>query len=159
MTPHRVTSAQDAPAILTLIRAAFAYMDGVIDPPSSMHLLTAAEIARQIATAEVWAIGTPPLACMILTPKGDWLYLGKLAVAHDLRGRGLARALVATAMQRAATLGLRGVELHTRIELLANHATFTALGFHETARSAHPGYDRPTSLTFRRPLDPKEPPR
>ena len=55
-------------------------------------------------------------------------------------------------MRRAKALGLRGVELQTRIELTANHATFAALGFVETERTAHPGYDRPTTLTFRRPL-------
>lgn len=55
-------------------------------------------------------------------------------------------------MLRAELLGLRGVELQTRIELTANHATFAALGFVETGRSAHPGYVLPTTLTFRRAL-------
>lgn len=159
MTPYRVTAPYDWASLLRLIRGAFAYMDGVIDPPSSMHRLTEGDIAGQAATGEVWAIGTPPVACMFLTVKGDWLYLGKLAVATDQRGKGLARALVESAMDRAAALGLMGVELQTRIELAANHATFAALGFHETGRSAHPGFDRPTTLTFRRPLTQKDTPR
>lgn len=154
MTPTRVTPPYDWGSLLALIRAEFAYMDGVIDPPSSMHRLTEAEIARQAEDGEVWAIGTPAVACMFLTVKGDWLYLGKLAVAAGQRGKGLARDLVDLAMSRARTLGLAGVELQTRIELTANHATFRALGFAETGRSAHPGYDRPTTLTFRRALEP-----
>ena len=151
-SPYRVQAPHDWAALLALIRGAFGYMDGVIDPPSSMHLLTVEGIAQQAETGEVWAIGVPPVACMFLTPKGDWLYLGKLAVAADQRGQGWARGLVNRAMARAAEMGLRGVELQTRIELTANHATFAALGFVETGRSAHAGFDRPTTLTFRRPV-------
>lgn len=150
MTPYRATAPYDWASLLHLIRAEFAYMDGIIDPPSSMHRLTEGDIAAQAETGEVWAIGTPPVACMVLTVKGDWLYLGKLAVGSDQRGKGLARCLTDTAMQRAAALGLRGVELQTRIELTANHATFAALGFVQTGQSAHPGFDRPTTLTFRK---------
>lgn len=150
MTPYRVRGPYDWTALLALIRGAFAYMDGVIDPLSSMHRLTAEDIARQAEAGEVWTIGLPPVACMFLTIKGDWLYLGKLAVAGDHRGMGLARGLVNRAMARAAEMGLRGVELQTRIELTANHATFAAMGFVETGRSAHAGFDRATTLTFRR---------
>lgn len=152
MTPYRVTAPYDWDSLLALIQAAFAYMDGVIDPPSSMHRLTAADIAAQAGATEIWAIGQPALACMFLTPRGDQLYLGKLAVAEGQRGKGLARSLIGTAMVRAKALGLQGVELQTRIELTANHATFRALGFTETGRSAHPGFDHPTTLTFRRAL-------
>lgn len=152
MTPYRATEPCDWTAFLALIRAEFAYMDGVIDPPSSMHRLTVADIAAQAESGEVWGIGVPPVACMFLTIKGEWLYLGKLAVAAERRGKGLARALIQIAMTRAATLGLSGVELQIRIELTANHASFAALGFKETGRSAHPGFDRPTTLTFRRAL-------
>ena len=159
MTPYRVTAPHDWASLLALIRAEFAYMDGVIDPPSSMHRLTEDDIARQAETGEVWVIGRPAMACMFLTVKGDWLYLGKLAVAADQRGKGLARDLVDQAMARASALGLKGVELQTRIELVANHVTFAAMGFHETGRSAHPGYDRPTTLTFRHPLPQKDSPR
>ncbi len=152
MTPIQVTAPYDWTSLLALIRAAFAYMDGVIDPPSSMHRLTEADIARQAEEGEVWVAGTPPVACMFLTVKDDWLYLGKLAVASDQRGKGHARRLVDQAMLRAKALGLRGVELQTRIELTANHAIFAGLGFVETGRTAHPGYERPTTLIFRRPL-------
>lgn len=150
MTPYRVSAPYDWTSLLTLIQGAFAYMDGVIDPPSSMHRLTADDIKDQAQNAEVWAIGNPPIACMFLTPKADYLYLGKLAVDPSQRGKGHARALVDVAIERAKALGLHGVELQTRVELTANHATFRALGFTETGRSAHAGFDRPTTLTFRR---------
>ena len=48
--------------------------------------------------------------------------------------------------------GLTTLELQSRIELLENHAAFTAMGFVKTAETAHPGYDRPTTFTFRKAL-------
>ena len=135
-------------SLLTLIRRAFAGMEGRIDPPSSMHALTPATIAAQAATAEVWAIGSPAIACVFLTPQPGALYLHKLAVDPAYHHNGHARALVGMAATRAAALGLPALTLSTRVELVENHATFRALGFTETARSAHPGFDRPTTLHF-----------
>lgn len=146
-TPRRLAADDPAlPAVLDLIRGAFAYMDGVVDPPSSVHRLTLNDLRR----GEVWALGEPPAAALMLTVKGEALYLGKLAVAEGQRGRGLARRMVDTALARARALGLTSVELQTRVELTANQAAFAALGFAEVARTAHPGYDRPTSITWRR---------
>jgi GNAT superfamily N-acetyltransferase len=147
LTPRRATP-QDLPATLSLIRAAFAYMGGRIDPPSSMHHLT----IENLGNSEVWVIGSPPLACLVLTPKADALYLGKLAVAASERGKGHARALVNHAERRARALGMAALELQTRIELVENQRAFEAMRFIEVARTAHEGYDRPTTITYRRPL-------
>jgi GNAT superfamily N-acetyltransferase len=148
LTPWRAAEPFDWEAALSLIRRAFAGMEGRIDPPSSIHRFTPADLQ----TGEFWCIGTPPLACILLTAKSHALYLGKLAVEPGLARRGLARALIATAETRARALGLPALELQTRVELTENHATFRALGFQEIARTAHAGYDRPTSITFRKPL-------
>lgn len=143
--------------VLTLIQSTFAFMDGRIDPPSSMHRLSLDSVSAQAETGEVWGIGDPVQACVFLTPKPDSLYLGKLAVAPDTRRQGFARRLIALARSRAADLRLPCVELQTRIELVENHATFEALGFREIARTAHPGYDRPTSITYRLNLQDQTP--
>ena len=104
--------------------------------------------------AEVWVIGLPPRACAVFTPRGDAMYIGKLAVAAAHRGRGYARALMAAADLRAAALGLGWLELETRVELVENQAVFAAMGFVEVGRSAHAGFDRPTSITYRRAVVP-----
>lgn len=150
--PRRLTPDDDLTPVLDLLRASFAHMDGVIDPPSSLGRMGLAELRAEAGRAELWVIDPGPLACMILTPQADRLYLGKLAVARAARGRGLARVLVDLACDRARALGLPQVTLQTRVELLGNHAAFRALGFAETGRSAHPGFDRPTSITFQRPV-------
>lgn len=147
-TPYRLGPDSDFGAVLHLVQSAFAYMDGRIDPPSSMKDLTPAIISQQADTAEVWAIGAAPDACMFLTTRPGCLYLGKLAVAGGQRGKGLARVLVNLAEERCRALGLPVLELQTRVELTENQAIFRALGFWETGRSAYAGYDRPTSVTF-----------
>lgn len=134
------------------MQGAFAYMDGRVDPPSSIHRMTADTLNRHAAEGEVWAIGEPPLAAFILTPGPSSLSICKLAVATSARGRGLARRLTDVAEERARALRLPWLELQTRIELIDNHATFAALGFSMIAETAHPGFSRPTSLTFRRPV-------
>ncbi len=142
--------ASDLMQVLDLIRAAFAYMDGRVDPPSSMHRLTIEDLRHSAATGEVWVIGDPVGACVVLTPYPDRLYLGKLATHPQQRKSGLARQLVDRAVQSARERGLGLVELQVRVELTENIDAFERLGFRIVRRSAHDGYDRPTSVTMHR---------
>jgi GNAT superfamily N-acetyltransferase len=148
--PVQVRDPFDWDGLLALIRAAFADMEGRIDPPSSVHRLQAADLARQAESGEVWVMGQPPVAAMVLTPKADALYLGKLAVDRGFRGEGLARRLIACAEGRARAGGWAALELQVRVELVENQRVFAGLGFVETGRTAHEGFDRPTSITFRK---------
>ncbi len=171
--PWRVGADSDAlPAILALIRRAFAPMRGRIDPPSSAERLDLAAIRAQARAGEIWAIGTPPVACIFLTPpqgarestgkdaeggagrdaQEGALYLSKLAVDPARRGGGLARRLLAQAEARARALGLARLTLKARIELSENHAFFRQAGFVEAGRECHPGFDSPTTLLFAREL-------
>jgi ribosomal protein S18 acetylase RimI-like enzyme len=145
MELYRMTPGDDFAPILALITRAFAGMHARIDPPSSLQSLT---IETLQSGGEVWAAGHPASACMILTPRPDHLYLGKLAVDPAMQGRGLARILITQAETRARQLNLPCIQLQTRVELTENHRVFTRLGFTQTAATAHPGYARPTSLTF-----------
>jgi ribosomal protein S18 acetylase RimI-like enzyme len=149
LSPHRLhPDDPDLAAILPLLQRCFSYMEGRIDPPSSLHRLTPDSLADQARMGEIWVIGAPPKACVFLTPEPNTLYLGKLAVAPEMRGLGLARILVSLALDRARALGLPKVTLKTRIELTENHAAFRAMGFRKLAEEAHPGYDRPTTVIF-----------
>lgn len=153
LSPRRLQPGDPALAeVLRLIRTEFAYMDGRIDPPSSMHRLDAAVLEAQAAGQEIWASGAPVCACVFLTSAENSLYIGKLAVSAAWRGQGLARRMIDLAEARARALGLGWLELQTRIELTENHRAFAAMGFRQTAATTHPGHDRPTSLTFRRPV-------
>lgn len=154
MTPRRMRPEEDFGPLLALIQTCFAYMEGRIDPPSSMHRLTTAALSQQARDGEVWVIDAAgaPVAGVVLSPRDTALYLGKLAVAPDRRGQGLARALVDLAATRAQAQNKPVLELQTRVELTENHATFARMGFVKTGETAHPGYGRPTSITMHKKL-------
>jgi len=107
MKPYQCLDPFDWQAILTLIQTEFAFMEGRIDPPSSMHRLTLGTISDHAQTGEIWAMGPTPIACVFLTPKPDVLYVGKLAVAASHRRHGLARILIELAATRARRCGYR----------------------------------------------------
>jgi GNAT superfamily N-acetyltransferase len=129
-------------------------MEGRIDPPSSLRDLAPGDLRAKAASETLVTLwrGETLVGCGYLRDTGRSVYLGKLAVRPDHRGRGLLRRIVAEAEAMARTLGRPVLELGTRVELVENHETFARLGFREVGRTAHPGYDRPTSVAMERPV-------
>ena len=151
-TPYPVTADNDILDVLRLIQDAFAYMEGRIHPPSSMQSLTAENRRAHCRSGEIWAVGKPLVACVVLTEKGNDLYVGKLAVGPNARHKGYARGLIAHAETRAKALGKLGLLLNVRIELTENHAAFEKMGFDQTGTGTPPGLSKPTYLIMRKPL-------
>lgn len=145
---------EDWQALLDLILRSFAYMNGAIDPPSSVHRLTprTLEARSRQETLLLGYRGDQLAGCLFIADRGDRLYLGKLAIEPALQGQGLGRRLIEAAERLARSQGKKALELETRIELHENHSVFARLGFQEVARTAHPGFDRPTSITMRKAL-------
>ena len=152
--------------LLSMIRTSFAYMDAIINPPSSVHRLTP-DFLRAKAGVETCFLATadraaahgdsPAMAysivgCAFLAEKDDHFYLGKLAVLPASQRRGVGKALIRAAEAHAIRAGKPIIELQTRVELAGNQRTFASLGFVETERTAHAGFDRPTTLTMRKAL-------
>jgi GNAT superfamily N-acetyltransferase len=82
--------------VLALIMRAFAFMDGVIDPPSSAHLLTV-DTLRDKARRETGFVALNDhkiVGCVFALERADDLYVGKLAVAPDCQGQGIGRRLM-----------------------------------------------------------------
>ncbi|MFZ2103286.1 MAG: GNAT family N-acetyltransferase [Oricola sp.] len=139
-----------------LLTDAFAYLEGRIDPPSSLSRMGPATLANK-AKAETLLLATEGdriVGCLFLAAKPGCIYAGKLAVDDAFRGRGIARRLFELAQDEARRVGLSFLELQTRVELTENHAAFARLGFVKTGETAHEGYDRPTSVTMRKPVAP-----
>ncbi|MER9351780.1 MULTISPECIES: GNAT family N-acetyltransferase [unclassified Mesorhizobium] len=138
--------------LLSLIMHSFAPMDGVIDPPSSAHLLSVESLRDKAGRETVFVAlqGGQIAGCVFALERPDDFYVGKLAVELGLQGRGIGRRLMQAVEDLARNRNKPAIELQTRVELTANHATFARLGFRETARTAHDGYDRPTSMTMRK---------
>jgi GNAT superfamily N-acetyltransferase len=144
----------DWTGLLALLRECFAFMDGRIDPPSSLHGFDAAKLAKKAATEELVLAfqGGALVGCLFAAERGEVLNLGKIAVRRDLQGKGIARRMLALAEASARARGLVALELQTRVELTENHRAFAALGFAKVGETRHPGFARTTSLTFRKQL-------
>ena len=130
-------------------------MDKRIDPPSSIHQLTAGSL-RDKAKIETLVLARNEnriVGCMFCREEGAFLYVGKIAVARENQGRGIGRKLMNSAFKMAKANGMMGLELETRVELTENHAVFKKLGFVKVGEKAHKGFDRPTSITMRAILD------
>lgn len=148
------TEFSDWPQLLGLVRDSFAYMDSRIDPPSSLKKMGIEEF-RAKADEEILILAEEDrtiIGCAFAALRDDCVYVGKVAVAQSARGKGVARAMFAAAENLARKHQRKFLELQTRVELVENHATFAALGFRKLSESAHPGYNRPTSITMRKPV-------
>lgn len=140
--------------LLALILGSFAYMDGVIDPPSSAHRLTVASLEEK-ARDEIGLVAEADgrlLGCAFLRPEPDFLYVGKLAVSPEVQGAGIGSRFLAEAEAIARQLGKPALRLETRIELTGNHRRFGAWGFVRTAEKSHVGYDRITFIEMQKRL-------
>ena len=137
---------------LDLIKSSFAFMAGLIDPPSSVERLTLKKLKRMAEVGRVLVIGKPVIACVVATPLSHALYLGKIAVDPSMRGQGVVRALIEECEVFAKDLNKNCLELQVRIELVQNEKVFTKLGFVKVSDDCHPGYNRVTEITMQKPL-------
>jgi GNAT superfamily N-acetyltransferase len=143
------------PTLLRLVQEAFAYMDGRIDPPSSMHRLTPASIAEKSRDETLFLAtdGEDLVGCVFAKPQGAALYVSKFSVRPDRQGQGIGRRLMEAVERHAREVGAAALELETRIELTGNHATFAAMGYAKVGEHAHAGYARPTYISMRKPIE------
>lgn len=151
----RAATPEDAPAIAATIAAAFEQYRGKLVPESGAFRETAEGIARELSNGAGAIVaernGSVVGCAMTKLEEGD-LYFGRLSVLPAARGLGLAGKLIAAVEQEARTRGLPGVRLGVRIALPANQELFHSLGYRETARKTHPGFDHPTSINMRKTL-------
>lgn len=145
---------EDWEAIHSLVANAFAYMDGQVDPPSSIYRWSPDVFAAEAQSGAAYLAEDQGALVGVGFGKvaGDAYHVGKIAVAPEARGKGVAKAIIAMADADTKLHGLAALELESRIELTENHQTFAALGFAKTGETAHHGYDRPTSITMRKPV-------
>ena len=125
------------------------------DEASSLALALDPDSAEWEADAARFFValdGDRIVGCVFALERADDFYVGKLAVDPDRQGQGIGRRLMRAVELLALNCGKLALELQTRIELTANHAAFARLGFHETGRTAHEGYARPTSISVRKAL-------
>lgn len=138
-----------------LLSDAFSYMDGRIDPPSSMVRMSQTDL-REKARRETLMLAQTDgalVGCLFAREEGAWLYVGKIGVKPGLHGVGIGRKLMDQAFKMARRLGMAELELQSRIELTENHRWFERRGFVTVGTTSHKGFDRPTTITMRAALN------
>ncbi len=137
-----------------LLLESFAYMDGRVDPPSSIHRLDLKSLIRKVAEEQLFIAlkKTDIIGCVFAAMQPDSVYLGKLAVSLSSRGKGVARQLIQAVEQYAASMNRNCVDIETRVELIENQQLFEHVGYVKYAENAHEGYTRTTSFKYRKVL-------
>ena len=128
---------------------AFAYVDGWGDPPFLANRITKKDMLAEPGVVFLVEDNSDLVVGVFLNPKTDAMYLGKLSVDPLRQGEGIGRRSCEASVEVAKAQGYAEIELQARIEVVENHATFTAMEFCEAGRTANDGSDWPTSVTMK----------
>jgi ribosomal protein S18 acetylase RimI-like enzyme len=136
--PRPATEA-DLADITSVTAGAYArYRDRMDKPPAPV--LT--DYSSAIAAGQVWVVGDPVTAVLVLVPEQDSMLVENVAVSPAAQGTGLGRRLMDFAERKALASGLRRMTLYTNEVMTENLAIYTRLGYRETARRGEHGYRR-----------------
>ncbi len=129
--------AGDAPALLALVRAAYAKWVPLIGrEPKPMT----ADYDKAVREHLVFVVEAPGRldAAIELIPAADHLLVENVAVAPAAQGRGLGTQLMDVAERVARDLGLKELRLYTNAQFAQNIAMYEKLGYAITERAAIP---------------------
>jgi tRNA threonylcarbamoyladenosine biosynthesis protein TsaE len=131
----RAAVPSDAAAVSALTRAAFAGQE-VLDPPSGATRETVDDVASWLARHGGFVVvddrGALAAVARYQEHEGG-LWLRRVAVRPDVRGRGLVGPLLEATEQVAERRGFRGLRAGVRTPLVANQAYWRRRGFRVVA--------------------------
>ncbi|MBP6012322.1 MAG: GNAT family N-acetyltransferase [Alphaproteobacteria bacterium] len=151
----RPAALTDAAAIARTIVASFEqYRDRLIPKSEALSENEASILSelKQNAGGFIAEQNSAILGCVMTKPVEGDLYFGRLSVLPTARGGGVARGLITVVEDDARRRGAPATRLNVRIALADNRRFFEKLGYIETAREAHPGFDHPTFIRMRKVL-------
>jgi ribosomal protein S18 acetylase RimI-like enzyme len=79
---------------------------------------------------------------LVLVPMPDHVLVENVAVEPERQGRGIGRALLSFAEDRARDAGRDSLRLYTHAKMTENRALYRRLGYRETERRDEQGFDR-----------------
>jgi GNAT superfamily N-acetyltransferase len=146
----------DCVTLAAIVHAAYREYEGKLTPPSGAHRETVESLAAKIESgggAIAWQ-GDVGVGSVLFEPRGDAMYLGRLAVPPAYRRRGIGAMLVNFVEEHARANGFRRITLGVRLQLPENTAFYTKLGYHIAGYGCHPGFTEPTYMTMVKELHP-----
>jgi ribosomal protein S18 acetylase RimI-like enzyme len=135
----RLAGPQDLPTVTGVNAAAYARYSDRMDylPGPVQH-----DYSPEIDAGQVWLVGEPVVAVIVLVPGEDHLLIDDIAVHPDAQRHGIGRQLMAFAERQATASGLSLLKLYTHETMVENIAFYTRLGYHETDRHDDEGFHR-----------------
>lgn len=127
----------DAPAIASVLRAAFAEYQTRYTPAAfAATTPTAEEIVRRLDEGPTWIalLQGAVAATVSVLPRGELLHVRSMAVLPEARGRGVGRQLLAQVERYAGAHGFRCLELSTTPFLAFAIALYERFGFRRSDR-------------------------
>lgn len=103
-----------------------------------------ADYEALVAAERVWVAETRagPVGALVLREQEDAMLLENVAVAPSHQGRGIGRALIGFAEDRACEAGLAEITLYTNEQMTENLRLYPALGYTEIDRRRETGFAR-----------------
>jgi GNAT superfamily N-acetyltransferase len=103
-----------------------------------------ADYEALVASAAVWVAieANSIVGVLVLQPQSDALLLENVAVAPVAQHRGIGRALIAFAEDRARERGVGAITLYTGAQMTENQALSRKLGYVEINQCSEHGFDR-----------------
>ncbi|HEX2128245.1 MAG TPA: GNAT family N-acetyltransferase [Solirubrobacterales bacterium] len=139
----RLASPGEGATVLDLVRRAFEhYVPRIGSRPRPMDE-DYGEFARR---GELWVLGDPIAAALVLQDADDHLWLDVVAVEPSHQGAGLGGKLLRFAEEEATRRGHSEVRLLTHELMSENRAIYGEIGYEEYDRRGEPG----DSLVFLR---------
>lgn len=143
-------SADDAPGIVALVRAAYSpYIQRIGREPGPMS----ADYPALVAAGRVLLahLDDRLLGVLVTESRPDHLLVENIAVSPEARGLGVGARLLERAEQEARDRGLAEIRLYTNAKMTENLAYYPRRGYRETGRRTEHGFDR---VYFSRSLAP-----
>jgi N-acetylglutamate synthase-like GNAT family acetyltransferase len=145
---------EDISRILYVIKTAFAEQRGKVEPPSSAERKTVEIIEAELQTANALVIESKNevIACVFYQPKGDSIYVDRLAVLPEFRKQGIGEMLMFKVEKLAIELGFKKLSLSVRIELKDQQEYYSKMGYKISAYKSHKGFQEPTYVVMKKLL-------
>ena len=143
MTEFKISRAtvDDAEAMRRCVRSAYRhYVDRIGKEPGPML----DDYASRVENDEAYVVrsGGTVIGVLVLIVEAERLLLDNVAVDPGFSGRGLGKALVRFAEERALQLGFDEIELYTHELMTENIEMYQRWGYRITRRVSEKGYDR-----------------
>lgn len=144
----------DAERIHHIITQAFAQYKDTLVPPSSVFRETVDSIHAKLTKGGgfIARIDDQDAGSVLYEPEDDHLYLGRLAVLPDYRGKGVAHALIHAVESVAREQNFPTVHLGVRLILEGNQRLFASLGYEIITYGTHDGFSEPTYVNMAKSL-------